>query len=52
MNRKLFERAFDKAVLKLPLTDEERAALDTVLYGRPLVPPAPWERQRKKKRVK
>lgn len=43
--RKLWERAFDKAVLNLPLTKVEQAALDWALYGRELLPPAPWEQR-------
>lgn len=48
MKHKLWERAYDKAVLKLPLTKVEQAALDWALYDRELVPPAPWEKRPKK----
>lgn len=47
MKRKIWERAFDKAVLKLPLSPVEQAALDWALYGKALVPPAPWERKKR-----
>jgi len=47
MKRKLWERAFDKAVLNLRLTEAESAALDWVLYGRRLEPPGPWEKRAK-----
>lgn len=50
MRRKLWERAFDKAVLNLPLTTVESAALDWALYGRQLVPPPPFPKREKRAR--
>jgi len=46
VKRKIWERAFDKAVLNLPLTAAEQAALDWALYGRALEGTGPWEKTR------